>query len=200
MAAVLTPDGIMHPLTATEKMTTVPMGRWWALTSVGGSNFLYEDGNDEHPPSNGGLQISRDAGRTWHPARLPSGVSYPSVIGSDGRWMYALAQAGGGGVPQGVIASKDGGRTWQQMSVPKLTPHVYMGYGVAPQGGVLLDDGSHLWRANGVGAFKRISDTVTTHALASLGPVMVAIRSNGSNDIALATSTDGTHWTNAIIG
>jgi hypothetical protein len=74
------------------------------------------------------------------------------------------------------------------------------GRGVASAGGILIDDGSHVWHANGAGAFTRISDTVMTQYLAGLGPVVVAIRITHGDDIALATSTDGIHWKNATIG
>jgi len=66
--------------------------------------------------------------------------------------------------------------------------------------GVLFDDGSHLWHANGDGAFTRLPDTIVTKNLAGLGPVMVAIRVAHGSDITLATSTDGIHWTDATIG
>lgn len=201
--AVMTADGVIHPLTPTghsaASLASGPSYPWYALTQAGGSYFFYQSGTDDHPAPNAGLLVSRDRGRTWQTVHLPSGVAYPSVIGSDGPWTYAIASTSAH-QSMTFIASTDGGRTWKRVTLAKTQPVDGQGFGVAPAGGVLFDDGSHLWRADGAGSFTRLPDTVVTKNLAGLGPVMVAIRIAHGSDITLATSTDGIHWTNATIG
>jgi hypothetical protein len=202
--AVMTPDGVIHPLKPTgplaASLASGPQYPWYALVQAGGSYFFYQVGDADHPAPNAGLLVSRDRGRTWQTVRLPSGVVYPYVIGSDGSWTYALAYPASADQSMTFIASKDGGRTWKRVTLPKTQPTDGDGWGVAPTGGVLFDDGSHLWHANGDGAFTRLPDTIVTKNLAGLGPVMVAIRVAHGSDITLATSTDGIHWTDATIG
>ena len=201
--AVMTPDGVIHPLTPTgplaASLASGPSYPWYALTQAGGSYFFYQFGTSDHPAPNAGLLVSRDRGRTWHTVHLPSGVAYPSVIGSDGSWTYAMAYPASADQSMTFIASHDGGRTWKRVTLSKTQPVDGMGWGVTPAGGVLFDDGSHLWHADGAGTFTRLRDTVVTKNLAGLGPVMVAIRVAHGNDITLATSTDGMHWKNATI-
>ena len=202
--AIMTPDGVIHPLTPTgplaASLESGPSYPWYALTQADGSYFLYQVGDSDHPAPNAGLLVSRDRGRTWQTVRLPSGVVYPFVLGSDGSWIYAMAQRASDQVSTPFIASHDGGRTWRLVKLPKIQPSDGGGFGVAPAGGVLFDDGSHLWHADSAGAFTRLPGTVVTKNLAGLGPVMVAIRVAHGSDITLAASTDGTHWTNATVG
>jgi hypothetical protein len=202
--AVMTPDGVIHLLTPTgplaASLASGPSYPWYALTQAGGSYFFYQFGTSDHPAPNAGLLVSRDRGRTWQTVHLPPGVAYPSVIGSDGSWTYAVANPASADQSTTFIASKDGGRTWKRVTLPKTQPVDGQGFGVAPAGGVLFDDGSHLWHADSAGAFTRLPDTVVTKNLAGLGPVMVAIRVAHESDITLATSNDGIHWTNATIG
>src|SRR5262245_44903469 len=147
---VMTPDGVAHPLTLPNTMPE-DIGRysaapWWATTRAGGSYFLYE----EDPTSNAGaaLAVSRDNARTWQPVHLPTGVFQASFMGFDGQWLYGRASTAESQFDV-IIASKDGGQTWQRLTLPKAKPQDGMGYAVAPDGGLLFDDGSHLWRANG---------------------------------------------------
>ncbi len=144
--------------------------------------------------------VSHDKGHTWQTVRLPSGAVYPYVIGSDGSSIYALAYPASASQSTAFIASHDGGRTWKRLTLPKMQSTDGGGWGVAAAGGFVVDDGSHVWHANGSGAFTRVPDTVMTRNLAGLGPVMVAIRVAHGSDITLATSTDGIHWKNATIG
>ena len=202
--AVMTPDGVIHQLTPTgplaASLASGPQYPWFALTQAGGSYFFYQVGDAEHPAPNAGLMVSRDRGRTWQTARLPSGVVFPYVIGSDGSWTYAMAYPASAKQSMTFISSSDGGRTWKRVTLRNTQPVDGMGWGAAPAGGVVFDGGSHLWHTNGAGAFTRLPDTVVTKNLAGLGPVMVAIRVASGSDITLATSTDGIHWKNATIG
>lgn len=213
--AVLTPDGVLHPLTQSSVATSdveVPLG---TVTAAGGMYFLYTYADPRDPASTADLWISHDHGRTWQRAHPPSGNTAPRVLGFDGHWLYALAQTGSAdwtcspGLPTScqvsasptiVIASNDVGRTWQKMQLPSHHPSSYTWVGVAPAGGLVYDDGAQLWRASGAGRFVRMTAAAKTQYLLGLGPAMVAIRVARDGTISLATSTDGAHWRNATIG
>lgn len=212
--AVLTPDGVSHPLTQSVVATAELAADRGTVTAAGGMYFLTSDADPRYPGTNGDLWISRDDGRTWQKAHLPAGATNPTVLGFDGHWLYAQAAAGSGsmtcspGIPTScqlpavstlTVASDDGGRTWQEMQLPPNHDASYAFVGVAPSGGLIYDDGSQLWHANGAGHFVRMTEATKTQYLLGLGPAMVAIRVADDGTITLATSTDGAHWANATI-
>ncbi len=207
--AVVTRDGVSHELTPAAAMMTpdfyvsadyAPMG------DVNGSYFIYDATADTNivgpePPDNG-LRVSLDMGRTWSPVHLPTGATGPTVVGSDGNWWYATAFGRRMEDPYMVLASSDGGLTWQPMTVPPPSPAGYLpgGYTTLPDGGgILYGDGTDLWQAVGAGRFTRIPDEVKTEFIVGLGPVVAALRMTSNGTITLATTTDGTHWKNGTI-
>jgi hypothetical protein len=205
--AVVTPDGVSHELTPANAMMTPDFyvsADYAPLGDVNGSYFLYDakvDTNIVGPePLDNGLRVSRDKGRTWSGVHLPTGVSGPTVVGSDGRWWYATANPVRMSDPETMLGSSDGGLTWRRFTLPPPPNDSYLpgGYAVLP-GGLLYSDGEDLWRAVGTGGFVRISDNVKTLHMVGLGPVAAALRMTVNGTITLATTTDGTHWLNGTI-
>jgi hypothetical protein len=205
--AVVTRDGVSHELTPAQAMMTpdgyvsadyAPMG------DVNGSYFLYDGTVDTNvlgpgPPDNG-LRVSLDMGVTWSPVHLPKGAAGPTVVGADDNWWYATAEPIKITDPQPVLASRDGGRTWQRLTVPPSNASDFVpSYAVLPSGGILYSNGADLWHAVGAGAFTRIRDNERTLYMVDLGPVVAALRMTPNGTITLATTTDGAQWENGTI-
>lgn len=197
--AVMTADGVTHPLLGTKPIAAPALGTdWYVLAYAGGSYFTLEQTNT----GSSRMIVSRDKGLSWQQAKMPqvkhapSVEPVPSVVGFDGQWLYAMMDDATS-VP-GFVASRDGGRTWQALRPLKITARNGMGLGVSPAGGLFFDDGLGLWRADGTGAFKHVPGTSGLQFLGGLGQAMAAIHVS-DDGIALAISTDGTHWRDATL-
>jgi hypothetical protein len=205
--AVVTRDGVSHELRPAAAMMTPDFdvsADYAPLGSVNGSYFIYDatvDTNIVGPgPADNGLRVSLDMGRTWSSVRLPRGASGPTVVGADNNWWYATAFSAKISDPLMVLASRDGGRTWQRPTVPPSNASDFVAsYAVLPSGGILYSNGADLWHAVGAGAFARIRDNERTLYMVDLGPVVAALRMTPNGTITLATTTDGAHWESGTI-
>jgi hypothetical protein len=205
--AVVTRDGLSHELTPAAAMMTPDFdvsAEYAQMGDVNGSYFIYDatvDTNIVGPePADNGLRVSLDMGRTWSPVHLPKGVAGPAVVGADDNWWYATVEPVKITNPQPVLASHDGGRTWQRLAGPPSDASDFVpSYAVLPSGGILYSNGADLWHAVGVGAFTRIRDSERTLYMVDLGPVVAALRMTPNGTITLATTTDGTLWRSGTI-
>src|SRR5262249_11730553 len=145
--AVINRDGVVHPLSPASAIMTTD-GTWLApyapLGEVNGSFFAYDYGvqlnSNGQPPPDYGLQVSRDKGRTWTTVHLPLGAMNPTVVGSDGHWFYGEASGPTIQSDDVLLASSDGGQTWQAMGrIPEMAGDG-LGIAVSPKGGLLYDD------------------------------------------------------------
>jgi hypothetical protein len=195
-AAQLTVDGVTHRLNSAGPAGVTFNSDVNTYTGkIGGSYFL-DNVVESNPPSDTGLRVSVDDGRSWHAVNLPNDVTNPEIVGSDGRWIYAVADGGPGDGRRIAIISSDGGRNWQRVRLPDvpIAPTLGVSYAMSPDGGLLYADGSRVWRLRGDGKFEPVVEGAPTIFLLTLGPAVGALQTDTAGNVSLAVSTDGSHW------
>ena len=174
--------------------------------------------NDSYFVRSGSQQIfvSTDSGHTWQLSELTED-SEPSILGAVGSRIYAslIPNQSYGDIVLIVHYSDDGGRTWDFIPSPYLTPDArpsvtpeqqdqgYATYArttiaVNEQAGVLVNDGARTWRmAPGSDRFVADNQAFPIIGLINAGPVVLAISADPATPHAQAhlyISADGVHW------
>ncbi|MFF3316510.1 WD40/YVTN/BNR-like repeat-containing protein [Streptomyces sp. NPDC003035] len=137
-----------------------PDGSWW----VSGTDPV---------TGRSAVAVSRDAGRSWTPSRLPSPTTAPGrhttvVVGPDAVYAAEMGELKGGEPVKNPLRalhrSLDGGRTWERMwtTGPMLEPRTLQGLPIAGPGGRVVigaedreyasTDGGRSFRPTGEGS------------------------------------------------
>ncbi len=204
-AGVMTPDGVAHRLTTapTDASVGSNSSRYTAAdtAAIDGRYFLYvSDGTAAMPSRN--VEVSTDSGATWTKAWTPANVGDFTVVGGDGRRVFAQFTASEGIAPTSIAASSDGGLTWQVIGWARHTPvrgtdglQSYDTAAVSPDGGLVVSAFNTTW-------LLAPGDTVLRPADVGLGTDQIICATNGplvaqgaaDGEYPIRVSVDGVHW------